>query len=189
MYHGDIRLGETIDIKFTSRRFTTGAPFTLAGSPVISAYPDNSTTQLTAGITLSVDFDSVTGLNNVRVVASGGNGYAAGNYALVITTGTVDSVSVVGEVIGSFSIDKRSAPTAIENADALLNRDMSTGTDSGSTTVRTVRQALRALRNKWALSGSTKTVYKEDDSTSSWTSTVSTDAGGVPIVGDDPAGP
>jgi hypothetical protein len=40
-------------------------------------------------------------------------------------------------------------------ADAILNRDMSTGTDSGSTTVRTVRQALRFLRNKWSISGTT----------------------------------
>jgi len=106
-YYGDLRLGDTIDIGFTTRQIS-GAPFTLAGSPVISAYPGNSTTQLTAGITLSVDFDSVTGLNNVRVVATTGNGYAtATNYKLVITTGTVNSVSVVGEVIGSFSIENR----------------------------------------------------------------------------------
>lgn len=110
MYYGDIRLGEVVDIKFTTRRFSTGAPFTLAGTPVISAYPGNSLTQLTAGITLTVDFDGVTGLHNVRVVASGANGYlTATNYALVITTGTVDAVSVVGEVIGSFSIEARSA--------------------------------------------------------------------------------
>lgn len=99
-----ITLGDTFDMKFTTRKFSTGAPFALAGTPVVSAYPDNSTTQLTAGITLTVDFDSVTGLNNVRVVASGGNGYAAGNWALVITTGTVDGVSVVGEVIENFVI-------------------------------------------------------------------------------------
>lgn len=110
MYRGDIRLGDTIDIKFTTRSFTTGAPTTLAGTPVISAYPGNSTTQLTAGITLTVDFDTVTGLHNVRVVATSGNGYAtATNYDLVITTGTVGGVSVVGEVIGSFSIEARSA--------------------------------------------------------------------------------
>src|SRR6478609_4891710 len=95
---GDFRLGDTFDLKFTTRQIS-GAPFTLAGSPVISAYVGNSTTELTAGITLTVDFDSRTGLNNVRVVASGGNGYAtATNYALVITTGSVNSVSVVGEV-------------------------------------------------------------------------------------------
>lgn len=74
-------------------------------------------------------------------------------------------------------------------ADAILNRDMSTGTDSGSTTVRTVRQALRALRNKWTNTGGTYTVYKEDDSTASWTGTPTTDAAAVPITGNDPAGP
>lgn len=78
-------------------------------------------------------------------------------------------------------------PTAIENADALLNRDMSVGTDSGSPTVRTVRQALRFLRNKWSISGTTLTVTKEDDATASWTSTVSTSAGADPVTGNDPA--
>src|SRR3990172_2799322 len=117
MFHGDIRLGDTIDIKFTTRSFSTGAPTTLAGTPVISAYPGNSVTQLTAGITLTVDFDAVTGLHNVRVVATAANGYAAAtNYALVITTGTVGGVSVVGEVVGSFSISARSAlrPTVVD---------------------------------------------------------------------------
>jgi hypothetical protein len=126
---GDFRLGETFDFKFTTRRFSTGAPYTLAGSPVISAYHGNDTTQITAGITLSVDFDSVTGLNNVRVVASGGNGYAtATNYSLVITTGTVDSVSVVGEVVGTFSIENRSA---IMPTTAGRTLDVSAGGEAG----------------------------------------------------------
>ncbi len=108
-YQGDIRLGDTIDVKFCTVQ-ASGAPTTLAGSPVISAYLSNSTTQLTAGITLSVDFDAVTGLNNVRVVATSGNGYAtATNYSLIITTGTVNSVSAVGYEVGSFSIENRSA--------------------------------------------------------------------------------
>lgn len=129
MYHGDITLEDTIDIKFTTRSFSTGAPTTLAGTPVISAYPGNSVTQLTAGITLTVDFDSVTGLHNVRVVATAANGYAtATNYSLVITTGTVGGVSVVGEVIGTFSISARSAlrPTV-----ATRTLDVSAGGEAG----------------------------------------------------------
>ena len=128
-WFGDISLEDTIDIKFTTRNFSTGAPFTLAGTPVISAYPGNSTTQLTAGITLTVDFDAVTGLHNVRVVATAANGYAAAtNYALVITTGTVNSVSVVGEVVGSFSISARSAlrPTVVGRT-----LDVSAGGEAG----------------------------------------------------------
>lgn len=108
MYHGDIHLGDTIDIKFVTTSASTGAPTTLSGTPVISAYIGNSVTQLTAGITLTVDFDGVTGLNNVRIVASSGNGYgAATNVQLVITTGTVGGTSAVGYVVGSFSIDCR----------------------------------------------------------------------------------
>lgn len=145
-YHGDIRLGDTLDIKFTTRQIS-GAPFTLAGSPVISAYPANSTTQLTAGITLSVDFDSVTGLNNVRVVASGGNGYlTATNYELVITTGTVNSVSVVGECIGSFSIENRSAlmpttaaRTLVVDAAGIADANMVKAGPTGSGTAQTAR--------------------------------------------------
>lgn len=122
MYHGDITLEDTIDIKFTTRSFSTGVPTTLAGTPVISAYPDNSITQLTAGITLTVDFDSVTGLHNVRVAATAANGYAAAtNYALVITTGTVGGVSVVGEVIGTFSISARNVTLrGITHASAVI---------------------------------------------------------------------
>jgi hypothetical protein len=128
-YGGDIRLGDTIDVKFTTRTFTTGAPGTLSSSPVISAYVGNSTTQITAGITLSVDFDGVTGLNNVRVVASGGNGFAtASNYQLVITTGTVGGVSVVGEVIAEFSIEARSA---IMPTTAARTLDVSAGGGAG----------------------------------------------------------
>jgi|SRR5215471_19935680 len=72
-------------------------------------------------------------------------------------------------------------------ADALLDRDMSTGTDSGSPSVRTVRQALRFNRNKVSVAAGTMTVTKEDDSTASWTATLTTDAAALPIITVDPA--
>ena len=72
-------------------------------------------------------------------------------------------------------------------ADGLLDRDMSLGPDSGSPSVRTVRQGVRFLRNKWTVSGLNLTVYKEDDSTSSWTGTVTASTGADPITGSDPA--
>lgn len=97
-----------MDFKFTSRRFSSGAPFTLASTPAVAAYPGNSTVEITAGITLTVDFDARTGLNHVRIVATVGNGYAAATtYAIVITAGTVDGVSVVGEALAHFSLDNR----------------------------------------------------------------------------------
>lgn len=98
----DYALNSTIDTKFSTS--VNGTPTALSGGTV-SAYPTNSTTQTTTGVTLTADFDGVTGLNHVRVVASGANGYAAGDYQLVITAGTVGGVSVVGRVVGEFSLD------------------------------------------------------------------------------------
>jgi hypothetical protein len=106
-YRGDVRLGATHDFKFTTRQ-VSGAPHSLAGSPVVSAYVGNNTTQITAGITLTTDFDGVVGLNNLRVVFSSANGFAiATDVSFVITTGTVNSVSVVGEEALSVSIENR----------------------------------------------------------------------------------
>jgi len=108
-WHGDIALGDTIDIKFTTVG-ADGAPATLSGSPAVAAYVGNGTTEITAGITLTVDFDGRTGLNNIRVVASSGNGFATGSDVdLVITAGTVDGTSVVGYKVAAFSIEKRAA--------------------------------------------------------------------------------
>lgn len=72
-------------------------------------------------------------------------------------------------------------------ADALLDRNMATGTDNGtnSTAVRTVRQALRRMRNKESIAAGTLTVTKEDDSTTSWTAAVTTTAGD-PLSAVDP---
>ena len=73
-------------------------------------------------------------------------------------------------------------PTAVENADALLGRNISGGSSVG----RTVKQALHFLRNKWSIGGGTLTVTDTDDVTTSWTATVSTTAGN-PVSTVDPA--
>ncbi len=247
-YRGDIKLGDTIDIKFTTVN-TSGVPTTLAGSPVVSAYVDNGTTEITAGITLTVDFDSRTGMHNVRVVASSGNGFAAAtNVDLAITTGTVSGNSVVGYIVGSFSIEDRpvnvdryggtagtfsagrpevntthaagtawgsgaitaasiaadaitaakiaadaigaselAADAVTEIADGILARDIGSGSGAGTLNERTVRAALRFLRNKWDVAAGTLTVTKEDDTTSAWTSAISSNASADPIIGSDPA--
>lgn len=79
-----------------------------------------------------------------------------------------------------------SAATMNALADAFLDRNMATGVDSGSPTVRTPRQALRALRNRTAIAAGTLSVYKENDSDVSWTAVVTTTAGN-PITEIDPA--
>jgi len=107
-YIGDFRLAAVFDHKFTTRSFTTGIPTTLSGSPVVSVYKDNGTTQVTTGVTLTTDFDGVTGLNNVHIDTADAFYAAGSNFDVVLTAGTVGGVSVVGETIFSFSIEGRS---------------------------------------------------------------------------------
>lgn len=112
-------------------------------------------------------------------------------------TGAVGSVTgAVGSVTANVTMGGTSAgaltdtsvTTALLNliADMLLDRNMATGTDSGSPTVRTPRQALRAIRNKASIAAGTLTVSKEDDTTASWTAAVTTTAGN-PVSAIDPA--
>lgn len=68
--------------------------------------------------------------------------------------------------------------------EAFLVMDWETITSTVSD--RSTLNALRALRNKFAISGTTFTVYEEDDATSAWTGVVTTDATGIPITGMDP---
>jgi hypothetical protein len=69
-------------------------------------------------------------------------------------------------------------------ADALLTRDWSAVAGEAA---RSVLNALRFLRNKWSVSGTTLTVTTEDDTTAAWTSTVTVDATADPVTGSDPA--
>ncbi len=70
-----------------------------------------------------------------------------------------------------------SRPSATSIADAVLVRNIATGGDGdGSTTERTVRSALRAMRNKVAVASGVMTVYKEDDTATGWTATLSNTA-------------
>ena len=129
---------------------------------------------------------SATQLSGQTVTASGGVTFPAATLASTtnITAGTITTVTTTTTATNVTNIASTERDAI---ADAILNRDMSTGTDSGSATVRTMRQALRFLRNKWSMSGTTLTVCKEDDSTASWTGTVTTDSSALPITGNDPA--
>jgi hypothetical protein len=127
---GDFDTSAVIYGKFTTYKPTTGAPFTLAGTPALSVYKDNSTTQSTTGVTLTADFDSVTGLNHFAIDTSAdGTFYSAGSFFdIVITTGTVDSVSAVGSVIARFTLRKTSA---LKPTTAGRTLDVSAGGEAG----------------------------------------------------------
>lgn len=109
-FQGSFATSTVIDFNFTTVGIT-GAPQTLSGSPAISVYKSNSTSPSTAGVALTADFNSTTGLNHVRVDTSAdGTFYATANeFSVVITTGTVGGVSVVGYVVGNFVLNNAPA--------------------------------------------------------------------------------
>lgn len=101
---GDRALGSTVDLKFTTQ--VNGTPTALAGSPAISVYMSGTSTPITSGVTFTGSYNSTTGLNDVSIVASSGNGFNAGeDYDVVITTGTLGGISAVGTVVGHFSLN------------------------------------------------------------------------------------
>ena len=127
----DITLGDTFRHQFTTRQFSDGVPTVLAGSPVLSVLEGNNITPITSGVSVSVDRASVAGLNEATVVATGGNGYeAAKSYCIYISTGTVGGVSVIGEVVGQFTIAASAAAA-----------DLANGTD-GLTALKTALDAI-----------------------------------------------
>ena len=106
---GDKTLNDTIYFGFNTHT-SSGTPITLAGSPAVKIYKDDSTsTEVTTGVTLVVDFDSLTGYHVVTVVCTDAFYAAAHNYRAIITAGTVDSVSVVGTEVAHWSIQKGAA--------------------------------------------------------------------------------
>lgn len=106
-YLGDLAEDQTVRFSFNTRK-ADGTAITLGGTPVVSVYKDGSTTELTTGVTLTVDFDSRVGHHVVTIDTAASATYTPGSdYRAVITTGTVDSVSVVGTCVAEFSIESR----------------------------------------------------------------------------------
>lgn len=116
MYQGDYAASSLVVFNFNTAAFSDGSPITLAGTPALSVYK-NSTTESTAGVTLTVDYDSRTGMHHVAIdTSASGAFYAAGNdFDVILTAGTVGGTSVVGRKVGAFSIANRALPAAPTN--------------------------------------------------------------------------
>lgn len=115
-----VALGETFYFAFGSRAFADGIPEALGGTPDLSVIElDGTNAVIDTGATVAAH-GSLTAVNIGTIIATTANGYEAGKvYGVVIDTGTVDSVSVVGEVVYEFRIE-----TASELAARLLREAM-----------------------------------------------------------------
>lgn len=192
-YLGNYVEDATVVLTFNTRT-AAGAPITLAGTPAVAIYKGDNTSQSTAGVTLTVDFDGVTGLHHVKIDTSADAFYATGqDYSIVLTTGTVDGTSVAGTVLGQFSIEHRWTDANIEEVDGspvAASPEMPTAQEIWEYDMgdgRTPKQAMHALRNRVTRTGGTITVYDTDDTTPSWTATYTTDDTLEPIDEVDPS--
>lgn len=129
---------------------------------------------------------------DVNVVAVSGDAAAADNAEAFFdgtgyagTNNTIPTVTTVnGIAANAITAAATAADFGTEVADALLKRDMSAVTGEAA---RSPLNALRFMRNKWSIGGTTLTVTKEDDTTAAWTSTLTGTAGADPITASDPA--
>ena len=116
-------------------------------------------------------------------------GRTAGSFGQLLKTNlnaTISSRAIPGDAMDlvADAVDAVALADAAcaEIADKLLGRSIAGGADGG----RTVRSALRRIRNRVAIAAGTMTAYAEDDATPDHTAAVTT-AAGNPITEIDPA--
>jgi len=125
------------------------------------------TTEIQAGLATQASVDTIDGIVD----------------AILVDT-TTDIPAQIAALNNLSSADVTAAvPTATQNADALLNRDMAAVSD---TNARSPLNALRFLRNKFSSAAGVLTVTKENDSTTAWTATLTSDPTAEPVTGIDP---
>jgi len=149
----------------TTAPLTAGQTASAVWDALLSSYTvNNSFGQRVLRSTTSQSTCAVTGSNHI----------AADVHQFqpdVLTAAATDTTYVAELTSGGTS------PTAVQIADAVLNRNLdSSGNGTDTTDERTVRSALRAMRNKVSVGSGTMTVYKEDDVTAAWTGTLSNTA-------------
>jgi hypothetical protein len=170
---------------------TTVQTFTDAAYDAINATPAVNVTQISGDATAA---------DNLEAACDGGT-YNVGGGAIVAASVTADvsissdydaakTAAQAGDAMtlanDAVSAAALKADAVTEIADGVLARDLGSGTNAGVSEERTVRSALRFLRNKWAISGTTLTVTAEDDSTPMWTSALTGSASADPVTGSDP---
>ena len=105
-YYGDFTVGSVIRIKFNTLSQAL-VPTTPSISPAFAIYK-NSTTEITAGIIPSVDYDGKAGFHLLVIDTSADPAYVAGeDYDIVFSAGTVDSKDLTRVKLKSFSLENR----------------------------------------------------------------------------------
>ena len=122
---GRFTKNDVVNWKFTV--LVADVPTTLAGSPVVKAYESGSSAEFATGITLTADYDGVTGLCQVVADTSTVPWQAGKFYDFLITAGD----SHVGCVVGHLALIP-------EPADLQMVNGGSTGTTAGVLEVKQI---------------------------------------------------
>lgn len=112
--------GDTVYIQLNTHQ-ADGTPITWAGSPAVAVVKDGGTTTETDGVSLTVDAGTVTGRHIITIDTSqDGTFFATGHkFSVIVTAGTVDSVSTVGVIVAEFELGEVPANVKAWNGGAL----------------------------------------------------------------------
>jgi len=144
-----------------------------ASSNLYRVYEDETATPILTGTLAKLDDANTTGFYTELIACTAANGFEHGKSYTIYIEATVDS-DKGGISYGFQAVDR----------DDLLKRDMS---DVSGESARSPLNALRWLRNKWTVAGTTLSVKKEDDSTEAWNSQVAGSSTANPIISSDPS--
>lgn len=98
---------------YWSSNAIAGESVTRATNGTISVYKDGGTSQSTAGITDTEDFDSLTGVHKVLIDTSADAFYAAGSeYAAILSAATIDG-KTINAPLAHFSIERAGGALAL----------------------------------------------------------------------------
>jgi hypothetical protein len=109
---GDFAEDATVDFKWSTNG-ANGASITRATNGTVSVYIGNGTTQLTAGVTDTEDFDGLTGIHHCRIDLSADAGYAPGSECQVVLSAATIDGQTVNAVLAHFSIERAGGALAL----------------------------------------------------------------------------
>lgn len=150
--------------------------------PTYRIYEEETAAPLLTGNMALLDDANTLGFYSEQIQLTAANGFEVGKVYIIYITATVQGTQ--GTISHTFQMPIVTASvdeTSIANKILTLDWTGMTGTSS-----RSVLNALRFLRNKWYISGTTLYVTEEDDATEAWNSELSSDASADPITGSDP---
>jgi len=167
---------------------TDGVAETLS-SGAVEIYEDGDNTQITSAETLTASADSVVGFNRLAVDLNDSGFETGKTYTVVLSGGTVDSVSVVGRIIGVFSVGRYASATDIKSSVVGSATTEPTSPPAATATLEAkINWLFLLFRNKKTVTDTEQKFYADDASTVVGKETLSDD-GTTMTKGETAAGP